>query len=220
MSDIESLPESPAPDREDAANVSDDDLLSEIDEDQFEDYDPETANIEDRPVAVDEDVAKTLKASKRKIADGAKAKRPKEGRREKRSRDDEVSGDMDIDSRGPARKSRRQADAGERKPRPSKPAEPEIDDESHLSPEERRRRAIDRALDAAMKGPVKRKKKKDEIVGGIALFAVLGVLANGGQCRTSRTKSMRRLPISRLPWRRLAKLTTRRARLASQPFTS
>ncbi|EXF76808.1 hypothetical protein CFIO01_05102 [Colletotrichum fioriniae PJ7] len=168
MSDIESLPESPAPDRdeerrEDAANASDDDLLSEIDEDQFEDYDPETANIEDRPVAVDEDVAKTLKASKRKIADGAKAKKPKEGRREKRSRDDEVSGDMDIDSRGPARKSRRQADAGERKPRPSKPAEPEIDDESHLSPEERRRRAIDRALDAAMKGPVKRKKKKDEI---------------------------------------------------------
>ncbi|GJC83023.1 transcription factor IWS1 [Colletotrichum liriopes] len=177
MSDIESLPESPLPNRDDHADneepregaggataneLSDDDQLSEMDEDQFEDYDPETANIEDRPVAVDEDVAKTLKASKRKVADGAKAKKPKEGRREKkRSRDDEVSGEVDGDAGRPARKSRRQAD-GERKPRP-KAAEPEIDDESHLTPEERRRRAIDRALDAAMKGPVKRKKKKDEI---------------------------------------------------------
>ncbi|OLN94068.1 Transcription factor IWS1 [Colletotrichum chlorophyti] len=179
MSDIESPPESPAAvDRDDHfeneeptegaggadANELSDDQLSEIDEDQFEDYDPETANIEDRPVAVDEDVAKTLKASKRKApAEGEKARKPKEGRREKkRSRDDEVSGDVDGDAGRPARKSRRAAAEGERKPR-SKVASPEVDDESHLSPEERRRRAIDRALDAAMKGPVKRKKKKDEI---------------------------------------------------------
>nr|XP_036588766.1 transcription factor like protein [Colletotrichum truncatum]KAF6800408.1 transcription factor like protein [Colletotrichum truncatum] len=182
MSDLESLPDSPsaAIDRDDHADneepregaggataeeLSDQesDQLSEIDEDQFEDYDPATANIEDRPITVDEDVAKTLKAGKRKVADGDKPRKPKEGRRDKkRSRDDEVSGEADGDVGRPSRKSRRAAADGERKPRP-KAASPEIEDESHLSPEERRRRAIDRALDAAMKGPTKRKKKKDEI---------------------------------------------------------
>ncbi|KAF6810778.1 transcription factor like protein [Colletotrichum sojae] len=180
MSDLESLPESPSAARDDhveneeprevaggatAADLSDaeSDNLSEIDEDQFEDYDPATANIEDRPVAVDEDIAKTLKAGRRKIADSDKPKKPKEGRRDKkRARDDDVRSDGGDDAGRPARKSRRAATEGERKPRP-KAASPEIDDESHLSPEERRRRAIDRALDAAMKGPTKRKKKKDEI---------------------------------------------------------
>ncbi|TDZ75025.1 Transcription factor IWS1 [Colletotrichum trifolii] len=181
MSDLESLPDSPsaAVDRDDhaineepregvdgatAEDLSDQesDQLSEIDEDQFEDYDPETANIEDRPITVDEDVAKTLKAGRRKIADGDKPRKPKEGRRDKkRSRDEEV-GDADADVGRPARKSRRGVGDGERKPR-AKAATPEVDDESHLSPEERRRRAIDRALDAAMKGPIKRKKKRDEI---------------------------------------------------------
>lgn len=182
MSDLESLPESPSAARDDhaenrepredaggvtAADMSDaeSDNLSEIDEDQFEDYDPATANIEDRPVAVDEDIAKTLKAGRRKIADSDKPKKPKEGRRDKkRARDDDVRSDVGDDAGRPARKSRRAATEAERKPRP-KAASPEIDDESHLSPEERRRRAIDRALDAAMKGPTKRKKKKDEIVG-------------------------------------------------------
>lgn len=180
MSDLESLPESPTRDdhadneepREGAGGATAEDLsdqesdnLSEIDEDQFEDYDPATANIEDRPITVDEDVAKTLKAGKRKVADGDKPRKPKEGRRDKkRSRDDDAAGDADGEAGRPARKSRRAVGDGERKPR-SKAASPEIDDESHLSPEERRRRAIDRALDAAMKGPTKRKKKKDEIVG-------------------------------------------------------
>ncbi|KAJ0340000.1 hypothetical protein COL922a_003831 [Colletotrichum nupharicola] len=178
MSDLESLPESPTRDdhadneepREGAGGATAEDLsdqesdnLSEIDEDQFEDYDPATANIEDRPITVDEDVAKTLKAGKRKVADGDKPRKPKEGRRDKkRSRDDDAAGDADGEAGRAARKSRRAVADGERKPR-SKAASPEIDDESHLSPEERRRRAIDRALDAAMKGPTKRKKKKDEI---------------------------------------------------------
>ncbi|KAJ3473722.1 hypothetical protein NLG97_g10166 [Lecanicillium saksenae] len=44
-----------------ADSDKDSDMLSEVDEDQLEDYDPETANIEDRPVDIDEDVARTLK---------------------------------------------------------------------------------------------------------------------------------------------------------------
>lgn len=78
----------------------DSDLLSEVDEDQFEDYDPETANIEDRPVDIDEDAARTLKASKRKRAEGEAARKPREGRREKkrRDRDDDVAMDNEADA--------------------------------------------------------------------------------------------------------------------------
>merc|ERR1712000_98586 len=72
----------------------DSDALSEVDENLIEDYDPAAASIEDRPVEIDEDVARTLKASKRKTAD-APAKKPREGRREKKKRNDEE--DMQID---------------------------------------------------------------------------------------------------------------------------
>ncbi|KAF4981650.1 hypothetical protein FZEAL_2590 [Fusarium zealandicum] len=141
------------------------DALSEVDEDQFEDYDPETANIEDRPVDIDEDVARTLKATKRKRAEGAEApKKPREGRRDKkrRDRDDDVAMDDADDGDKKARRSRRMAD-GERRPR-AKAAAPEPEKEEHLTPEERRKRALDRALDAAMKKPSgPKRRRKDEI---------------------------------------------------------
>ncbi|KAK2590935.1 Transcription factor iws1 [Conoideocrella luteorostrata] len=145
----------------------DSDALSEIDENEFEDYDPETANIEDRPVEIDEDIARTLKASKRKRIAGDAPKKPREGRREKkrRDRDDDITmedgaADVDVDGK-PQRRSRRPAD-GER--RRTKPNSPEPQNEEELSPEERRKRAIDRALDAAIKknGTTKRR-RKDEI---------------------------------------------------------
>lgn len=147
------------------------DLLSEVDENQFEeDYDPATANIEDRPGHIDEDIARTLKATKRKRVDGDAVRKPREGRREKkrRDRDEDVAID-DADEGGKkARRSRRAAD-GERRPR-AKAATPEPENEDHLSPEERRKRAIDRALDAAIKKPSgPKRRKKDEIVGGSAL---------------------------------------------------
>lgn len=146
----------------------DSDALSEVDENQFEDYDPETANIEDRPVEIDEDVARTLKASKRKRADGdVTAKKPREGRREKkrRDKDDDVVMDEDAPHEG-GKKPRRSRRAGDTERRPkSKASTPEPENEDHLSPEERRKRAIDRALDAAIKKPNgARRKKKDEIV--------------------------------------------------------
>lgn len=143
------------------------DALSEVDENQFEDYDPETANIEDRPVDIDEDIARTLKASKRKRADGEAPRRPREGRREKkrRDRDDDVA--MDETSEPEAgQKQRRARRAADGESRPRKAATPEPENDEHLSPEERRKKAIDRALDAAIKktGSNKRRARKDEIV--------------------------------------------------------
>lgn len=142
------------------------DALSEIDENEFEDYDPETAKIEDRPVDIDEDIARTLKASKRKRTTGDAPKKPREGRREKKRRDDDEDVAMDDGAEeadgNSKRRSRRPADGERRRATKSDPA-PEKEED--LSPEERRKRAIDRALDAAIKRPGKgKRRRKDEIV--------------------------------------------------------
>lgn len=180
MSDVESPAVSPANEpvddgqkqefEEDAVARDadrDSDLLSEIDENQFEDYDPETANIEDRPVDIDEDIARTLKASKRKRADGDAPKKPREGRREKKRRDRDEDVAMDDEAEADAVKTQRRARrAGDGERRRGKPdASPEAINEEELSLEERRRRAIDRALDAAIKkGGTSKRRRKDEIV--------------------------------------------------------
>lgn len=142
----------------DAASDKESDLLSEIDEDQFEDYDPA---LEERPVEIDEDIAKTLKASKRKRPDGEAPRKPKEGRRpKKRARpvDDDGAGAEDGDHR--PRKARA-TDGGV-----GKDSDDDQVNEEDLSPEERRRRAIQRAMDDALKNPSKRRRKKDDIVRG------------------------------------------------------
>ncbi|CVL11835.1 transcription factor IWS1 [Fusarium proliferatum] len=143
----------------------DSDALSEVDEDQFEDYDPETANIEDRPVDIDEDVARTLKATKRKRADGEAPKKPREGRRDKKRRDRDEDVDMDDAEDGgkKSRRSRRAAGDGERRQH-SKPASPEPEKEENLTPAERKQRELDRMIDAAIKKPSGlKRRKKDEI---------------------------------------------------------
>lgn len=169
-------PKDAAPEASDkASDAGDDDLLSEIDEDQFEDYDPETANIEDRPVEIDEDVARTLKVSRRRRADAEKPKKPKEGRREKKKRDREAEPEG-VEDEGRARKSRRGEGSGSHatSKRASPVAQEEDDD---LTPEERRRRALDRALDAAVKGPTRRKKKRgDEVRRLYGAFSTIHVL--------------------------------------------
>lgn len=142
----------------------DSDVLSEVDEDQFEDYDPTTAPIEERPVEIDEDIAKTLKASKRKRPDGETVKKPKEGRREKKRRtDDDVSADGEVLEGKRVRKGR--SDGAARRPRDDDAAAEPPEDEETLTPEQRRARALERAMDAAIKGPTKRRRKKDEVVG-------------------------------------------------------
>lgn len=152
-------------------NLSDDDndsLLSEVDEAEFADFDPTTVALEDRPqVNIDEDVAKTLKAGKRKRADGEK--KPKEARRDKtkkkKSRRDE---DEDPDGEQlDGKRVRKPKGDGERKDRDrakERRKTPEPENEENLTPEERRRRALDKAMDAALKNPNKRRRKKDEVV--------------------------------------------------------
>ncbi|KAH9897126.1 hypothetical protein F4778DRAFT_744460 [Xylariomycetidae sp. FL2044] len=139
-----------------ADSDKDSDALSDIDEDQFDDYDPSAVRIEDKPVEIDEDVARTLKAGRRK---GMATKKPKEGRREKkraRDRDDDNDGaDGEILTSKRARKST----AGDSR-KPSAEPEPEI--EENLTPEERRRRAIERAARKEVKQKPRRKKKDED----------------------------------------------------------
>ncbi|KAK4192568.1 transcription factor iws-1 [Podospora australis] len=144
----------------DAHDGNDSDLLSEIDEDQFEDYEPE---LEDRQNMIDENVTKGLKAVKRKNAEATK--KPKEGRRpKKRTRgdddDDLGDGDGDLGERRP-RKARNTD--GRRAGKGEGAKQPEEVPEENLTPEERRRRALEKAMEAALKNPNKRRRKKDEI---------------------------------------------------------
>lgn len=156
---------------EDDMSDRDSDQLSEVDVDDLEDYDPLKANIETRPVEIDEDVARTLKVTKRKRTDGETTKKPKEGRRQKKRRtdmDDEVSAADGTIIEG----KRRRGGGGEGSEKKSKPrtstskASPEPDvNEEDLTPEQRRARAIEKAMDAAMKAKSnKRRTKKDEVV--------------------------------------------------------
>lgn len=170
MSDVGSPAEERAPERDDDEVVDapqdgdlsdkDSDLLSEIDEDQFEDdFNP---GAEEHKI-IDAEMAQTLKASKRKRTDAESTKKPKEGRRpKKRSRNDDVDFDDVGERTSRPRKSR--TDGEERRAAKKDAAKALEESEEHLSPEERRRRALDRMIDQAIKNPSKRRKKKDDIV--------------------------------------------------------
>lgn len=154
---------------DDAMSDRDSDILSDVDVGDLEEYDPLKARIEQRPVDIDEDVAKSLKATKRKRAEGETTKKPKEGRRPKKRRaedGDEVSAADGTIIEG----KRRRAGAGtggggEKKAKSrSKRPTPEPENDEHLTPEQRRARAIEKAMDAAIKGKSnKRRTKKDEV---------------------------------------------------------
>lgn len=142
----------------------DSDLLSEIDEDQFDNFDSGPA-----PVTIDENVTKTLKAAKRKRVEGETTKKPKEGKRQKKrarsEEDDFGSGHAsDLGARRP-RKARTAAEGRRTADRTgATQQQQEEENEEDLTPEERRRRALERAMDAAVKGnPNKRRRKKDEV---------------------------------------------------------
>ncbi|KAJ5752993.1 hypothetical protein N7520_009910 [Penicillium odoratum] len=154
-------PTEPADDQENDDDDNDDDddsILSEVDEAQFDDFDPENVDVEDRPqLAIDEDNLKLIGRHKRKRAEGEESRpRRKEGRREKKSRhardEDEGGGEE-----GSARRQKKK-----------KEASPDTDEET-LDPETRRRRALDRAMDEAMKKPTKRRARKQD---GIDLEAM------------------------------------------------
>ena len=132
-------------------DLSDNDsLLSDVDEAQFEDFDPNQVAIEERPIAVDEDNVKLIGRHKRKRdgevdGEGGKKKRregkrekPKKVRKRKGSDDDDFSGGQELEGKR-VRKKKAFVEGGE-KVRKEKPrvrrATPE--NEEQLDPEERR----------------------------------------------------------------------------------
>ncbi|KAJ5902100.1 Transcription factor IIS N-terminal [Penicillium taxi] len=83
--------ESHAEDNNNDDEISDDEsFLSEVDEAQFDNFDPENVDLEDRPLPIDEDNLKLIGRHKRKRADGDEgtSRRKKEGRRPKKSQAD------------------------------------------------------------------------------------------------------------------------------------
>ncbi|PLB36479.1 transcription factor SPN1 [Aspergillus candidus] len=140
---------------DDNDNVESDDesIISEVDEAQFEDFDLENVDIEDRPqLAIDEDNLKLIGRHKRKRTDsgGERSQRKREGRREKKTRRmRELEEGPTSDGEG---RTRRKVE------RKKKEVAPE-DDET-LDPATRRRRALDRAMDEALKKPTKRRARK------------------------------------------------------------
>ena len=186
----------------DVDDLSDNDsILSDVDEAQFEDFDPANVAIEDRPaIAVDEDNVRLIGRHKRKRdgeeADGedGKKRKKKEGKREKpkKSRkkkaddsDDDFSGGQEVEGKR-KRKVKPIAEGpggGERKKEKPRARERTPENEDNLDPEERestldvslvmlaqnltltlgRRRALDRAMDAALKNPTKRRRRAGEV---------------------------------------------------------
>lgn len=199
--DMDAVEANDKPDDSDLSDV--DSILSDVDEAQFEDFDPNAITIEDRPaIAVDEDNVRLLGRHKRKRlegesgdADGVKKRKEKKREKVKKSRKRRENEDSDVDFEGGAElegKRRRKKQGvsskdgrdGEtlRRERAQERRRQEIEDEESLDPEERefpplegasamliygylgRRRALDRAMDAALKNPTKRRNRAGEIV--------------------------------------------------------
>ncbi|KAF2770803.1 hypothetical protein EJ03DRAFT_373385 [Teratosphaeria nubilosa] len=152
-----------------AAQAGDDDdesELEELDEKEFEEFDASALNIPDRPIAVDSDNVGALGVHKRKRTEEEereRKKKKKEGRRERPKKvragvdEDDFEGGPEIDG-----KRSRKRKGGESAPRRQREKSPEINEEQ-LTPEERRRRALDRKMDEALKThrPVRRGKGID-----------------------------------------------------------
>ncbi|KAF2463641.1 uncharacterized protein BDR25DRAFT_272832 [Lindgomyces ingoldianus] len=163
--DFEDKAEVPDQDDIEGAGLSDDaSELSELDEQQFDDFNAEDIAIEERPAQmIDETNVNLIGVHKRKRAEGegepAKKKKKKDSRRDKprrkKTHDDEVSAGEDTGGR----KSRKRKEGRIRGASPDSAAEDE-----HLTPEERRKRALDRSIDQVVKsskGSSRRRKKGD-----------------------------------------------------------
>lgn len=157
LEDLDELSAAPAEDPgADMDNLSDNDsILSDVDEAQFEDFDPNQIAIEERPaIAVDEDNVKLLGRHKRKRAEGeaegektkkkskgAKREKPKKVRKKKKASDDDdddLSGGQELEGKR-VRKKKAFSEGGEkvRKER-TKARQAEPEDEEQLDPEERK----------------------------------------------------------------------------------
>ncbi|KAI9691349.1 MAG: Transcription factor iws1 [Bogoriella megaspora] len=159
---------------EDKAELNDDDggdsdVLSEVDEAQFEDFDPANIAIDERPaIAVDDSNVGMIGVHRKKRAEGEEARKkkkkdsrrekPKKNRKRKAEDDDDFWSGVEVEGK----RARKSKPDGERKERRAKKGTPEVNEED-LSPTEKRRRALDRQMDEALKNPNKRRRKKDGI---------------------------------------------------------
>ena len=152
---LEDMQDDPTVQAADPNATKDDDLsdndsiLSDVDEAQFEDFDPNQITIEERPaIAVDEDNVKLLGRHKRKRDEGdgeGRKKKKKEGKREKpkkskkkKDSDDEFSGGQEMEGkRVRKKKAFVEGEGGSRKERPKVVRRAEPEDEGDLDPEER-----------------------------------------------------------------------------------
>lgn len=136
--------------RADMEDLSDNDsVLSDVDEAQFEDFDPNQIAIEERPIAVDEDNVKLIGRHKRKRdgevdGEGGKKKK-KEGKREKvkkarkrkDSDDDDFSGGQELEGKRLRKKKAFTEDGGKPRKEKQKARRPSPENEEELDPEER-----------------------------------------------------------------------------------
>lgn len=118
-------------------NDADSDALSDVDEAQFQDFDPNAIAIEERPRVVDASGVALLGKHKRKRddADGEGKKKRREGRREKPKRSkrggDDDGQDYDASEEQEGRRRKTKGPGEKRKKRTPSP-----EDDSNLSPEE------------------------------------------------------------------------------------
>lgn len=137
------------PTRDMDADSDNDSILSDIDDAQFENFDPANITIEDRPaIPVDEDNIRLIGRHKRKREDGADGegakKKKKEGRREKvkksrkrKDSDDDFEGGQEIEGKR-KRKPKAAVDGVERREKVSQRKETVEESEEHLDPETRK----------------------------------------------------------------------------------
>ncbi|KAF2261627.1 hypothetical protein CC78DRAFT_583432 [Lojkania enalia] len=152
------------PDQDDVpeAGLSDDEsVLSEMDDEQFEDFDAANIAIEERPAQdLDDTNLNLIGVHRKRRAEGEgeapkKKKKKAEKPRRKKARDEEASGG---DEEGGSRRSGRK-----RKEARVRGTTPDEENDENLTPEERRKRALDRAMDAVVKKTGTRRRKKGDI---------------------------------------------------------
>lgn len=135
---------------QDAAGLDDDDQeseLEELDDEQFQDFDPANVQIPQKPIDVDESNVGRIGVHKRKRTEEEereRKKKKKEGRREKPKRakknkggedgEDDFVGGEEIEGKR-ARKGKVGGDGRQMKVR--RPRTPEEEDDQNLTPEER-----------------------------------------------------------------------------------
>ncbi|SMQ47797.1 unnamed protein product [Zymoseptoria tritici ST99CH_1A5] len=140
--------------------------LEELDEEQFDDFDPSALNIPDKPLMVDETNVGLLGVHKRKRtaeeeAERERKKKKKEKKRDRPSKRSKKSADDEDDFEGGVEMDGKRArNTGEGRPGKAAKRARTPEDEENLSPEERRRRALDRKMDEALKSHTRVSRRK------------------------------------------------------------